>query len=233
MNAIPILAMVLESLAAERLEAVLIGNAAAAIHGAPVTTLDFDFMFRETATTLRKLKAVARRLDAVIMRPYYPVSKLYRVTNDAAGIQLNFMPVIHGVRSFESLRSRASEVEVAGRRLLVASLDDILKSKQAAGRDRDLAVLDVLKQTPGQQQTAAGKSDDKAKPPKKTPARSAGKSERARGSRAGADRAAALAVLAAETDRQLIDLIRRRLALPVEQRMNFLRRRLPGGGSCL
>ncbi|MEI6257358.1 MAG: hypothetical protein WCQ77_12015 [Planctomycetota bacterium] len=40
-------------------------------------------------------------------------------------------------------------------------------------------------------------------------------------------------MLAAETDRQLIDLIRRRLALPVEQRMNFLRRRLPGGGSCL
>lgn len=39
--------------------------------------------------------------------------------------------------------------------------------------------------------------------------------------------------LAAETARQLDDLIRRRLALPVEARMNFLRRRLPGGGSCL
>jgi hypothetical protein len=36
-----------------------------------------------------------------------------------------------------------------------------------------------------------------------------------------------------ESDRQLEELIRRRLALPVEQRMNFLRRRLPGGGSCL
>ena len=32
---------------------------------------------------------------------------------------------------------------------------------------------------------------------------------------------------------KLDDLIRRRLALPLEQRMNFLRRRLPGGGSCL
>ena len=40
-------------------------------------------------------------------------------------------------------------------------------------------------------------------------------------------------VLAAETDRQLDDLILRRLALPVEARMNFLRRRLPGGGSSL
>lgn len=40
-------------------------------------------------------------------------------------------------------------------------------------------------------------------------------------------------VLPAETDRQLDDLIRRRLALPVEARLNFLRRRLPGGGSSL
>jgi hypothetical protein len=42
-----------------------------------------------------------------------------------------------------------------------------------------------------------------------------------------------LAALAAESDRQLEELIARRLALPLEQRMNFLRRRLPGGGSCL
>ncbi len=48
-----------------------------------------------------------------------------------------------------------------------------------------------------------------------------------------ADRAAALAALPAESRRQLRDIIRRRLALPLEERMNFLRRRLPGGGSCL
>jgi hypothetical protein len=46
-------------------------------------------------------------------------------------------------------------------------------------------------------------------------------------------RRATLDALAAESERQLIELIRRRLALPLEQRMNFLRRRLPGGGSCL
>ena len=47
------------------------------------------------------------------------------------------------------------------------------------------------------------------------------------------DRRASLASLTAESDRHLEDLIARRLALPVEKRMNFLRRRLPGGGSCL
>lgn len=48
-----------------------------------------------------------------------------------------------------------------------------------------------------------------------------------------AARRAALTAIGAESDRQLESLIRRRLALPIEKRMNFLRRRLPGGGSCL
>ena len=39
---------VLRAMRRHDLEAVLIGNAAAALHGAPVTTIDFDFMFRDT-----------------------------------------------------------------------------------------------------------------------------------------------------------------------------------------
>jgi hypothetical protein len=47
------------------------------------------------------------------------------------------------------------------------------------------------------------------------------------------DRQAALSALHKENERALVELIRRRLALPPEKRMNFLRVRLPGGGSCL
>ena len=57
------------------------------------------------------------------------------------------MPVIHGVKSFESLRSRAEERKVGSLSLLIASLDDIIASKKSAGRDRDLAVLPVLEKT--------------------------------------------------------------------------------------
>jgi hypothetical protein len=46
-------------------------------------------------------------------------------------------------------------------------------------------------------------------------------------------RRAALAALRRESDRALVELIRRRLALPMEKRMNFLRVRVPGGGSHL
>ena len=147
MNAAPLLNSVVAALAEARLEAILIGNAAAAIHGAPVTTLDFDFMFRATRTNLGKLKRFARQLDAVILRPYYPVSKLYRVVNEERGLQVDFMAAIHGIKSFNSLRSRAQSMEFARQRLWVADLADIIVSKRATGRPRDRAVLEILERT--------------------------------------------------------------------------------------
>ena len=69
MNAEPLLNSVVAAMAEVRLEAILIGNAAAAIQGAPVTTVDFDFMFRATPLNLAKLKRFARRMDATIFRP--------------------------------------------------------------------------------------------------------------------------------------------------------------------
>jgi predicted nucleotidyltransferase len=147
MDAAPLLQSVVAALAEVRLEAILIGNAAAAIQGAPVTTVDFDFMFRATPVNLSKLKRFTARMDAVILRPYYPRSALYRVMNDDRGLQVDFMPTIHGVKSFNSLRSRAEKIELGGHSVWMACLEDIIASKRAAGRPRDEAVLDILEKT--------------------------------------------------------------------------------------
>lgn len=147
MDAGPLLDSVAAALAEVRLEAILIGNAAAAIQGAPVTTVDFDFMFRATPANLAKLKKFARRLDAAILRPYYPVSALYRVTSDDRGLQADFMPAIHGVGSFNSLRSRAGKIRLGKNHLWIASLADVIASKRAAARPRDQAVLEILEKT--------------------------------------------------------------------------------------
>ncbi len=135
------------AMAALKLEAVLIGNAAAALQGAPVTTVDFDFLFRKTPRNLVKLKALAKALGGTILRPYYPVSDLYRLVRDDDGLQVDFMGTIHGIRTFAGLRDRASTVEVDGVGVRVASLADIVKSKRAARRPRDVAVLDVLERS--------------------------------------------------------------------------------------
>ena len=147
MNAEPMLILVARLLARHRFEVVMIGNAAAAIQGSPVTTMDIDFMFRKTDGNMRKLKALADDLNAVVLRPYYPASQLYRVTRDRDGLQLDFMAKIDGVSSFESLRDRASTVPFGEHGLLVASLRDIIKSKERAGREQDLAVLPILRRT--------------------------------------------------------------------------------------
>jgi hypothetical protein len=147
MDAAPLLIRVAQLLRQHKLDAILIGNAAAALQGAPVTTADIDFLFRDTPASLKKLKALARSLDAYILRPYYPVSGLYRIARDEDGLQLDFMTVIDGIRSFEGLRKRARTIRVDNTDLTVASLSDIIKSKRAAGRARDLAVLNVLEKT--------------------------------------------------------------------------------------
>jgi predicted nucleotidyltransferase len=87
---------------------------------------------------------IGNALDAVLFTPHYPVSSLYRVIRDDDQLQLVIMTRIHGVRSFNSLRSRATEVEIEGEKLTLADLTDIIASKRAADRPRDRAVLHVL-----------------------------------------------------------------------------------------
>lgn len=147
MDAKPLLVVIAQTLATRRLDAVLIGNAAAALQGSPVTTMDFDFMFRKTPSNLAKLKRVADDLGAMVLRPYYPASQLYRMTRDRDGLQLDFMAKIDGIRSFESLRARAMTVSFGQHEILVASLADVIRSKERAGREQDLAVLPILRRT--------------------------------------------------------------------------------------
>jgi len=134
-----------------------------------------------------------------------------------SGLQADFVRVIHGVRSIEGLRSRAIEHTIGTIRVKVASLPDVIASKKAAGRDRDLAFC----QCSNRRSKPPNPHLDGAVPdmPAKKPRSSA--------------RRKALDAMRKESDRQFEELIRRRLAMPIEQRMNFLRKRMPGGGSCL
>lgn len=158
MNAEPYLYRIAAALAEVGLETVLIGNAAAALQGAPVTTLDFDFMFRLSPRNIAKLKRLATILDGMILKPFYPVSQLYRIIADDESLQLDFMPVIHGIKSFASLRSRAQPVLFGRATILVADLADIIRSKKALKRERDLAVLPVLEKTLSEKQKKQAKN---------------------------------------------------------------------------
>jgi len=158
MDAKPLLVEVGRRMHEVGLDAVRIGNAAAALQGAPVTTVDFDFFFRKTPRNLTKVKALARALHATVLRPYYPVSDLFRVVRDDDGLQVDLMATAHGLRSFEGVRARATVLTIDGVPITVASLADIIKSKRAAGRPRDKAVIEILERAHAEATSAASRA---------------------------------------------------------------------------
>jgi len=91
-HARPILFRLARILHEHGLEAILVGNAAAALRGATVTTIGFDFHFRKTPRNIAKLKAVTKSLDAVLWKAVYPRSGMYRLTRDRDLLQVNFTP---------------------------------------------------------------------------------------------------------------------------------------------
>jgi hypothetical protein len=141
----PLLAVVARAVEEARLECIVIGNSAAALQGAPVTTLDIDFLFRKTDRNVEKLVHVAQALGGHLSQPFLPASDMYRlITED---LQIDFVSRMDGIASFESLRSRADTIPVGGSTLRVASLEDVIRSKRAAGREKDLASLPILEKT--------------------------------------------------------------------------------------
>ena len=160
MDAAPALIEIADALAAAKLEAILIGNAGAALQGAPVTTVDFDFFYRVSkADPQVKIRQVAACLHADANRPFPALSSVYRLRRERPELQVDLTSSIHGAKSFNSLRSRCTKVQIEGRTILVASLADIIKSKKEANRPNDRAVLHVLERTLTEQTEARAKAD--------------------------------------------------------------------------
>ena len=142
---LPLLAVVARAIEEARLECIVVGNSAAALQGAPVTTLDIDFMFRKTDRNIEKLKHVAQMLGGHLSQPFLPSSDMFRLLTE--DLQIDFVSRMDGITSFESLRSRADPVLVGNSTLRVASLEDVIASKRAAGCEKDLASLPILEST--------------------------------------------------------------------------------------
>lgn len=140
------LAEVLRALRLSHLEALVVGNAGAVLHGAPVTTMDLDLLIRETPRNRQKLAHFCELLGAPLPRRFSDLSPAESIVSTAVPIDILFDRVPPDL-TFESLRSRRQWVQVGDERAAVASLEDIIASKAATGRPKDLAVLPVLRDT--------------------------------------------------------------------------------------
>jgi hypothetical protein len=150
----------LSALAAEKLEFVLIGGMAAILHGDVGVTVDLDVVPNRDAANLERLARALRALGARIRTEgepeglafdcsarffsNQPPDSMLNMTTEAGDLDVVFRP--SGTQGFRDLRRDAIEIEVAERlRILVASLADIIRSKEAAGREKDRLALPRLR----------------------------------------------------------------------------------------
>ena len=139
------LAELLEALSTSGLEVVLIGNTAAILHGVPVMTQDVDLMVRDHPRLEEKLKQFAKAFGVRLTRPYEPTSQVIRAIGRP--VMVDFVRTLSSRKSFASIRSRAVRVRVGNKMAWVASLEDVIAAKEAAGRPKDKATLEILKET--------------------------------------------------------------------------------------
>ncbi len=128
-----------------KLEAIIVGSAAGALAGAPVMTQDVDLLIRDTEKNREKLAALCRALGGQAVE-ISPLTTTRTIVGTAVPIDVLFDQISGGL-SFAALRSRSVRVKIGETELVVASLEDVILSKEAAGRPKDLAQLPILRDT--------------------------------------------------------------------------------------
>ena len=120
-----------------------LGKSGAILLGFPDTTQDADAFLKKSPengeAAVLALKDLGFPLDAVQEAEIRRGKDFIQVRSGPFDVDLVFAP--DGIEDFEAADRRASEVE--GMR--VCALDDIIRSKEAAGRVKDKEVLPRLK----------------------------------------------------------------------------------------
>ena len=131
----------------------VIGGVAVIVHASPRYTKDLDIIYAPTADNLERLGAVLIGLNARLRGidgdiPFVADARTLRRTQilclvtDEGNLDLLVEP--DGAADYGTMRRRAVEIELDGITVAVASIDDLIAMKDAAGRPQDLIDIEAL-----------------------------------------------------------------------------------------
>jgi hypothetical protein len=146
---------IIAALERHRVRYVAVGDFAAIVHGSAHITTDLEFVPDPDLPNLERLADAIRELGARV-RPdtgsvpfqatgrALAASRTWSLATRFGDLDITFEPA--GTGGFADLRRDAVRLAVAeGVKATVASLEDVVRSKEAAGRDSDRLSLPVLR----------------------------------------------------------------------------------------
>lgn len=132
---------------------IVIGGYAAAIRGSPVITGDVDICYARDDENLERLAEALTELGSTLRGappdlPFQLDAKTLKrgdaFTFSTVAGPLDCVGTPAGTAGFEDLDAEATDEDLDGLTLRVASIEDLMRMKRAAGRAKDLIALEWL-----------------------------------------------------------------------------------------
>jgi hypothetical protein len=143
----------LTRLADAGIDFVVIGAIAVVAHGHIRTTRDLDITYATDRANLDLLGRLLVDLDARLrgvtaLVPFIPdertLSRVELLTLETAAGSLDLLADPPGAPPYAQLKANAETIELEGRSIRIAALEDLVSMKRAAGRPRDLEDIEAL-----------------------------------------------------------------------------------------